>query len=209
MGTFGQGGGATAIQEAVIRTERLPQAGIVLHDITIIESKKRIEVPEVVYIQKEQTVYKNIEEEQTKYNTVIKDTVRYVERELESIKYVKKEEETIKYIPKDKEVEVPKYVEKIYEIPKVKEVPLEVVTIKNMEAVNSLISAMPVIMQKLNDTVAAINLLTEDTKKLETRLSTLRDIKLVEQIVSVPKLEWITQEVDRIIWKDVVRERPV
>ena len=43
----------------------------------------------------------------------------------------------------------------------------------------------------------------------EAKLREIRDYKLIEKVVSVPKLEYITTQVERIEWVPVKREMPI
>ena len=50
--------------------------------------------------------------------------------------------------------------------------------------------------------------LYEFLPKLKARLDEIRDYKLVEQVVKVPKLEWEVVKAERIEWVPVRREMP-
>jgi len=192
----------------LVTTEKLNKT-LVVENVSVIEVTKRIEVPQLVYIDTPQTRFVTREEDTIKFNTVLKETLRYVPKEESTTKYVVKEEPTTKFIPKEVEVEVPKWVNKEVEIPVKKEVPFEVLTIKNLEQVQSLIKSLPEIIKGLSDAVVAITAFTEDIKLAQKEVAALRGTKLVEEIIKVPRLEWHTVEAERIIWKDIPRERIV
>lgn len=192
----------------VVHTEKLNKT-LVVENVSVVEVTKRIEVPQLVFIPTEQIQYITKEEETTKYTPVLKETIRYVQKDEPTTKYIVKEQETLKYIPKEVVVEVPKMVTKEIEIPVKKEVPLEVLTVQNLAEVKELIRALPEVIKGLNSAVVAITAFIEDIKQAQKEVATLRDVKLVEEIIKVPRLEWHTVEVERVVWKDVVRERPV
>ena len=192
----------------LVTTERLNKT-LVVENVSVIEVTKRVEVPQLVYVPTEQVRYVTREEETTKFNTVLKETLRYIPKEEPTTKYVIKEEQTIRYTPKEVEVEVPKWVNKDVEIPVKKEVPLEVLTIQNLEQVKGLIKSLPEIIKGLNDAVVAITAFTEDIKTAQKEVAALRGTKLVEEVIKVPRLEWHTIEAERIVWKDVPRERVI
>mgnify|MGYP001559088261 CR=1 FL=1 len=192
----------------LVTTERLNKT-LVVENVSVIEVTKRVEVPQLVYVPTEQVRYVTREEETTKFNTVLKETLRYIPKEEPTTKYVIKEEQTIRYTPKEVEVEVPKWVNKDVEIPVKKEVPLEVLTIQNLEQVKGLIKSLPEIIKGLNDAVVAITAFTEDIKTEQKEVAALRGTKLVEEVIKVPRLEWHTIEAERIVWKDVPRERVI
>lgn len=193
--------------EPLVSTEKLNKT-LVVENVTVVEVTKRIEVPTLVEVPREQIRYVTHEEDTTKYNTVLKETVRYVPRDIETMKYVVREMPTDKYIPVEKLVEVPKFVDKEFEVPKLVEKPLEVVTIKDLDNIQKLVAAIPDVVQGLNDAVTGMVALLEDVKTAQVEVAKLRDIKLVEEVIRVPKIEWHTVEVERVVWKDITRERP-
>ena len=173
--------------------EKLTKA-IVIEEVKVIEVPRIYEVPVIKNVEKEQTKYITKVEIQTKFNTVEEETVKYVPREQDTTKYNTIEKETTKYSVREVEVEKPIPIDKPYERPRIIEKEYTIATIKDMENVRMLMDAIPKI--------------TETLKKLEEKLSGLRDYKLVEEVKKVPKLEYIPTTVERIVWKDVERERP-
>lgn len=192
----------------LVSTVALDKA-LVIQNVKVIEVTKRIEIPQLVFIDTPQVRYVTHEEPTEKFTTVLKETVRFVPKEVETVKYATRVEETIKFVPKEVEVDVPKWVSKDVEIPVKKEVPLEILTIQNLEQVQQLIKDLPTIIENLNSAVVAITAFTEDIKLAQKEIAALRGTKLVEEIIKVPKLEYHTIEVERIVWKDVPRERIV
>ena len=88
-------------------------------------------------------------------------------------------------VPQDKPYERPVIVEKEYSI----------ATIKDMDNVRKLMDLIPK--------------LSIEVDNLRAKVEKLRKYKLVEEIIKVPKIQWIPTPTERIIWKDVERERPL
>lgn len=147
----------------------------------LIKRELIVEVPK--YITSEQIKYITKEQEQIKYNTLERDTIRYNLEERRTIKYVPQEETTTKFIPKEVECEKP--------IVKIKTV--SIVDYKDVDAIRSLIEEIPK--------------LKEEMVQLKQTLDNLKDYKLVEEIIRVPKNEYVPTPVERIVWKDINRER--
>jgi len=164
---------------------------LVVEDVQIIT--KNIEVPiyKLVDVPREQVKYETKIEEQTRYTTKEESTTKYIPKEEITTKYNVVEEATTKYVPKEVSVERPVPVPKEYERPVIKETIVELVSYSDTVAIKSFIELMPQLL--------------EETRKLKKELDELRRYKLVEQVIKVPKIEWVTTPVERIIWKDVER----
>lgn len=173
--------------------EKLEKA-LVVEEVKIIEVPRVYHVPKVIIKEEVQTKYNTRDEKQVRYNTVEENTIKYIPKEESTTKYVIKEEPTVKYVAKEVEVERPVLMDKPYERPVVKEKEYTIATIADMENVRKLMEALPKLVLEL----------AEVKKKLDG----IRDYKLVEKTVEVPRLQWVTTPVERIIWKDVERERP-
>lgn len=189
------GGGKAAGPSYKIQEKKLTKA-LVVEDVQIIE--KTIEVPiyRLVDIPKEQVKYVTKEEEQVRYTTKEKETVKYKACEENTVKYVVREEQTTKYIPVEVGVKVerPIVVLKEYEQPVIKEKIYEVVSYGDAKAIKELKDMVPGLIA--------------DVKSLKKELDGLKKYKLVEELVKVPIIEWVSTPVERIVWKDVTRERP-
>lgn len=194
--------------EPLIHTHKVANT-LVVENVTVVEVTKRIEVPQVVYIPVEQTKYITLEEQQTRYRDVLKDTIKYTVKEEQSIKYVPKEEFTMKYTVKEEETIKYIPIEKIVEIPVKKEIPLEVLTIKDREHLQALINAFPDLAFNSLTVLAQLKSMRTEMDAVLEHLKTLKDYKLVEEIVSVPHLEYHTVEVERVVWKDIPRNRTI
>jgi len=188
----GGGGGTNTVPSYKTKGEKLTRA-LVIEDVKIVEIEKQIEVPVIKYVEKEQVVYKDVEQNQTKYITKHEDTTKYIPKDIPTTKYETIVEKTIKYIPEEVKCEKPVLVDKLYEKPVLQEKVYTIVTFQDLEAIQKLIEIVPKML--------------EDLSTLKTKLDSIRDYKLVEQEIKVPKILYIPTEVERVVWKDVVRER--
>jgi len=170
------------------------EKGIMITDVLVKKREIIVDIPKVNLIEKtyEKPIIKEVE--------YIKPKI--VEKEVETLRYVPVERTTIKYVATNVECEKPIIKEKIYEKPVIEEKKyiqpvitrkeIEVVSIKDIGIVKEYIE----LAQKLSLVVP----------ELIEQMKELKNIKLVEKIVEVPKIQWINTPVERIIWKDV--ERP-
>lgn len=193
MGHGISGGGKPSAPSYKIRDEKLSK-GIVIEDIRIHEVTREYVVPKVKFVEEEQIKLITHEEKQTKYITKEKDTLKYNVVEQDTIKYNIKEEGTVKYVPKEVECEKPVLIDKPYERPVITDKEYIIASVKDMENVRALMELIPEMSK-------AIDVLR---KKVES----LVKYKLVEEVVSAPRIEWVPTPVERIVWKDVPRERP-
>jgi len=142
--------------------------------------------------------------------------------------------EDVHILTKEVEVQVPKFVEKIVEVPKY--VPREVIdtqiTVKNETVTTQSVVVeekvievtRPIFKDVIVDrpvykdveiekyTVKRVDLpievprVTEKVKIIEKEFEVLVP-KMVEEIIKVPKIVYVPTEVERVVWKDVPRER--
>jgi len=129
--------------------------------------------------------------------TVIKKEIRvevpkFVEKIVEVPKFIDRAVEVtdVRVNEVVREVQVPKFVEKKIEVevPDYKKVEVKDVTIKRVE--------VPVEVQHV----------IEKTKIVE-KVFEVKVPKLVEEIIKVPRIQYVPTEVERVVWKDVPRER--
>lgn len=189
----GGGGGTNQTPSYKTNGEKLTRA-LVIEEVKIVEITKTVEVPVIKYVEKEQTVYKDVPKEQTKYVTKEESTTKYVPVEESTIKYSPKTEETIKYVVKEVVVEKPVILEREYEKPVLKEVVYETILKSDIELIKQALIVIP----KLSEAI----------KALEAKLISCISYTLVEQEIKVPKVVFIPTEVERVVWKNVERERP-
>lgn len=193
MGMGAGGGGGTASTPNYRSRDEKLQRSLVVEDVKIIEKEIVIEIPVMKNIEKEQFVYTNVEEKQVKYVIEEIACVKYVPKEEETIKYKVVESETFKYVPKEIECEKPILVNKNYERPIITEKEYTLVTFKDLEAIKEAMVLVPKMI--------------EEIKQLKAKLVDLRNYKLVEEEIKVPNITYVPTPVERIVWKDVVRER--
>jgi hypothetical protein len=164
---------------------------LVVEDVKVVKKEYEVEVPK--YVEKPQVKYVEKVENQVKYNTVEKETVKYDVKSEPTVKYDVKTEETIQYVPKEVKVEKPVPTDVVYERPVIRDKEYVIATYKDIEAIRELMKVVPELMKQLGE--------------LKTKIMNTKDVKLVEETIKVPKLSWVTREEERIVWKDVPRER--
>ena len=127
---------------------------------------------------------------------------KFVERQVTVPKYVNKEilVHDVQVVPTVVHTETVKVVEKEYEVekPVFKDVVIEVPKYKTKEIIE------PVVIRK--EIEVEVPRVIEKIKVVEKPYE-VKTYKLVEEIIKVPKIKYIPTEVERIVWKDVPRER--
>lgn len=168
---------------------------IVLHTVRVVEIEKPVEIPKMVVkeIEVEQTKYITKEEDTIRYKVSEKPTVKYNVEEQVTTKYNVNTEETTKYVCKEQVIEKPVIKEVEYEKPIITERNVEVINVKDLDNIKALSSI--------------VKDLALEIEQLKKKLNELKEFKLVEELVRVPKIEWMPTQVERIVWKDVIRER--
>jgi len=194
MGMSAGGGGGTQSQPSYKTKGHKLERSLVIEEVKLIEVEKRVDVPKFVVKEVEQTKYVTKEEPTTKYKVEEKDTTKYNVLDRDTIKYKVKEEPTLKFIPKEVSVERPVPVPVEYEKPVVKEKIIEIVKHNDVAAMQQYLELVIKVKQEL--------------EALSVSIDKIRKYKLVEEIIKVPKIEWVSTPVERIVWKDVERERP-
>ena len=184
-------GGGSAASTGLKELESEKIKALVVDDVKIRTRVFLVDVPK--YTTVDQIRYETKIEDTIRYNVVETPTTKFIPQELPTIKFTPIEEETIKYVPKDVEVERPVATDKFYERPVIKEKEYTIATIKDMENVRELMKSIPELRGMLN--------------ALAEEMKDLKRFKLVEQIVKADKVTYVPREEERIIWKDVSRER--
>lgn len=144
--------------------------------------------------------------------------------------------ENVKVLTRTVEVDKPIYKDKIIEIPKVKYVD-EIITVTKPKIVEEIVKTQNVTVDettveverpvftdvpvdrpifkdvevlrvniKEEEKVIEVPRVVQKTKVIEEELI-IKVPKLVEEIVRVPRIQYVPTEVERIVWKDVPRER--
>ena len=186
------GGGGMGSQPLISGKDEVIRA-LVITDVKVIEKIKEVIIPQIKYMETEQVKYVTKDEPQFKYITKELDTVKYKVKEEDTTRFVVKEEETIKYVPREVSVEKPVIVDKPYERPVIKEKEYVIATVKDIENLRELMDLVPKLITQVQN--------------LKIDLNALRNYKLIEEVVKVPKVEWINTPVERIVWKDVERTK--
>lgn len=193
MGQSVSGGSSKKVGHS--ETEKLTN-GIVLTDVVVKKREVIVDVPRVIItdVNYEKPVPVDKEYERPVIKEVVKETVRYNVKEEETIKYVSKMVECEKPVIVTKEYEKPVIKEQVYEKPIIEQKKVEVTTVEDLHILKSY--------------VILVKELREELPKLEQRLREIKDYKLVEKVITVPKVEYVTVKVERIEWVPVKREAP-
>ena len=183
--------GANEGLEEITQSKKIK--ALVIEDVKVLTRELVVDKPR--YRDVEQIKYNTKEEAQTKFITEEQSTTKFIPQEESTIKYIPKEEETIKYrlVEKEYEVERPVPVDKRYERPVIIDKEYQIATYKDVDALKSLLELIPKVMKEMDDMRATI--------------SKLKDVKLVEEIKRVPEIKYIPTEVERVVYKDVSKER--
>lgn len=194
MGQTVSGGNSKKIGHS--ESETLDQ-GIVLTSVVIKKREVTVDVPRVVVTDKEyeRPVVKDRIYERPVVKEVPVETIRYIPKEVETIHYTPKEVVYEKPVIVDKEYERPVIKEQIYEKPVIENKKVEVVTVADLNS--------------LKEYVTLLKELKVLLPELQSKLKEVKEYKLIEKVITVPKLEYITTQVERIEWVDVKREHPV
>lgn len=62
-------------------------------------------------------------------------------------------------------------------------------------------------VEALKELLGLIPKLVEEVQKLKVKLAGVREYKLVEEEIRVPHVKYVPTEVERVVWKDVDKER--
>jgi len=166
---------------------------LVVEDVRILKRKFIVDVPK--YQNVDQIKFITTEEKQTKFITDEQSTTKYVPQEKTTVKYVPKEESTVKYtlVEKEYEVERPVPVDKRYERPVIVDKEYTIAIYKDVDALKELLELIPKVLKEIEE--------------MKVEIGKIKDYKLVEEELRVPKVKWIPTEAERIVWTDVPRER--
>jgi len=134
----------------------------------------------VVEIQVPRFVDKIVELPIYKNKEIVVTDVKVVEREVET--------QTFKLHENLVEIDKPYYKEVVVEVPR----------FVNKDIINPIFKDTEVMREVLK---------VVEKIKIEEKVVEVTTYKLVEEIVKVPKIQYIPTEVERVVWKDVPRER--
>jgi hypothetical protein len=175
MAQSASGGGQKPVPKGV--TQSLGSAKLVVENVEVIRTRIPIEIPEIIRKTEETTQYVVKNETTTRYIPSDEPTTRYVPREVETIRYIPREEQTTRYLVDEVRVEKPICIDTPYERPIVTNKEYTLVTFKDLEAIREAIDLLP---------------------KLVAEVKELRKVKIVEEVVKVPKINYVPTDVFRI-----------
>ena len=182
------GGGS---RDTLSQIKSKDMASLVVKDVKVIPQEFEVLVPK--FVEEKQTRYVTEKEKQVKYETKIEPTVKYKEIVKDTTRYVPTKEATIKYVVEEVKIEKPVLIDKPYERPVVKDKEYTIATYGDVVALRDLMDMVPKVMDQL--------------KTLKMEVAQIRKYKLVEEVTTVDRVKYRPVEVERIVWKDVSRER--
>jgi len=181
----GMSGGGSA-EEPKGEVQQLGKSKLVVEQIEVIRQREVIKIPHVVYEDVPSINYIVKDEPTTRYVVQDVPTIKYIELNENTTKYNVIEDETIKYITKEVVVEKPIVVDVSYEVKYEKPVIVEkeytVFQPKDMVLIKELATMLPNVLAGLEK---------------------VRNFKLVEDVIKVPKIQYVPTNVERVVWSDV------
>jgi len=147
---------------------------LVVQNVEVVKIREVIRVPEFVTEEIKVTKYVPIEEPTTKYITKTEDTTKYNTVEKDTTKFNVRTEDTVKYSIIEKECEKPVPVDTPYERPIIVEKEYALVKYTDITLIRELMETLPKLL--------------EVAKKF-------KDIKVVEEIIKVPRINYIPTDV--------------
>ena len=157
--------------------EELGTSKLVVTHVEIKKQRVEVKIPVLVEETVPTTKYSVVSAETVRYEPRIEETVRYEETVQPTTRYVVEERETVRYVPKDVVCEKPVVTDKIYERPIIVEKEYQLVTFKDLEAIKEAMALLP---------------------KLLEEIGRLKNTRIVEEVVKVPKIEYVPTTVMRI-----------
>jgi len=118
------------------------------------------------------------------YSETVEDTIKYTVEEKPTVMYRVEERETVRYVPREVSCEKPVLVDKIYERPVIIEKEYQLISFKDLDAINQALTAIPKLLEMI--------------PKLVSEIEKFKNIKIVEEVVKVPRIEYIPTVVHRI-----------
>jgi len=157
--------------------QELGSSKLVVTHVEVKRVREIIRVPEIVLEKRPTIEYVVRQESTTQFIPKEEETTRYNIKEEQTIKYTPTEQETIKYVPVEVKCEKPVVTDKIYERPVIIEKEYQLVTFKDLEAIKEAMVLIP---------------------KLLDEIKTLRNYRVVEEIIKVPKINYVPTDVYKI-----------
>jgi hypothetical protein len=157
--------------------QQLGSSKLVVTHVEVIRQREVVKIPVLVEENVPTTKYTVVTEETVQYKPRVEETVRYEETVAPTTRFVVREEETTKYIQKDVVCERPVVTDKIYERPVVVEKEYQLVTFSDLEAIKEAMALLPKLLEEVKE---------------------LRRVRIVEEVVKVPKIEYVPTTVMRV-----------
>ena len=170
-------GSAAQFNEDQGTTEELGSSKLVVTHVEIKKQRVEVKIPVLVEESVPTTKYTVVAAETVRYEPRIEETVRYEETVRPTTSFVVEERETIKYVPKEVMCEKPVVTDKIYERPVIVEKEYQLVTFKDLEAIKEAMALLPRLLEEIRQ---------------------LKNTRIVEEIIKVPKIEYVPTTVMRI-----------
>jgi len=170
-------GSAAQFNEDQGQVEELGSSKLVVTHVEVKKQRVEVKIPVLVEESVPTTKYTVRTEETVQYKPRVEETVRYEESVQPTTRYEVKEAETVRYVARDVACERPVVTDKIYERPVVVEKEYQLVTFKDLEAIKEAMALLP---------------------KLLAEIKELRNTRIVEEVVKVPKIEYVPTTVMRI-----------
>jgi hypothetical protein len=169
------GAGGSPQGEGVV--ESLGKAKLVVEHVEVVRTRVPIEIPHVTVREETTTKYTVRTEDTIKYTPVEQPTTRYVPQNEETVRYTVREAETVRFIPRDVECERPIVTDKLYERPVIQEKVYQLISFTDLEAIKEAMALLPKLLEEIKE---------------------LRKIRIVEEVIKVPKINYVPTDVYRI-----------
>jgi hypothetical protein len=175
---MGQGiGSVPQFNEEQGSVEELGSSKLVVTHVEVKKQRVEVKVPVLVEESVPTTKYIVRTEETVCYKPRTEETVRYEETVRPTTRYEEHVEETVRYEPRVVECEKPVVVDKLYERPIIQEKTYQLVSFTDLEAIKEAMALLP---------------------KLLAEVRELRKVKIVEEVIKVPKIEYVPTSVYKI-----------
>jgi len=170
-------GGGSGEEELKGSVTELGSSKLVVTHVEVVRQREVIKIPELVREPRPTIEYIVRTEPTVRYETKLEDTIKYEEKIKDTTRYNVREEETVRYIPVEVACEKPVVTDKIYERPVVVEKEYQLVTFKDLEAIKEAMALLPKLLEEIKE---------------------LRKFRIVEEIIKVPKINYIPTDVFKI-----------
>ena len=175
---MGQTIGGSQLKEAPIgEITKLGSSKLTVEDVEVIHIREVIRVPVIEEVTVPTTRYEVTTLETKLYEPTVVQTVRYEVEEKPTTRFVVRDEETVRFVERPVEVERPVVVDKLYERPVIQEKIYQLVSFTDLEAIKEAMTLLPKLIEEIKE---------------------LKKTRIVEEIIKVPKINYIPTDVFRI-----------